>query len=124
MNFNFPFMSDSRGHTAQVDIEKHIFQMVEQLLFTEIGERVNRPSFGTPINQLVFAPNSEELATSTSHLVQGALQQWLGDLIQVTSVNVESKEMELHVTVEYIIRKNQLIQRAEFNRGLKIGTSD
>lgn len=124
LDFNFPFNIDSRGLTAPVDTEPHIRQMIEQVLFTELGERVNRPSFGTPINQLTFEPNSEELATTTGHLIQSALQLWLGDLIQVTSVQVESQEMELHVAIEYLIKRNQSLQKAEFNRGLKIGTTD
>ena len=58
MQFNYPFSIDERGGIATVDEEKHICQMVEQVLFTAIGERVNRPTFGSGINQLVFAPNS------------------------------------------------------------------
>ena len=53
------------------------------MLFTAPGERVNRPDFGSGLLQLVFAPNSDELAAATQFLVQGALQQWLGDLIEV-----------------------------------------
>ena len=49
------------------------------MLFTAPGERVNRPDFGSGLLQLVFAPNSDELAGATQFLVQGALQQWLGD---------------------------------------------
>ena len=33
--------------------------------------------------QLVFAPNSDTLAATTQFLVQGALQQWLGDLLRI-----------------------------------------
>jgi Baseplate wedge protein gp25 len=64
--------------------------MIEQILFTDLGERVNRPTFGSGINQLVFAPNSNELAAATQLLVQGALQQWLADLIHVESVAVKN----------------------------------
>ena len=66
--------------------------------------------------QLVFAPNSDELATTTQFLVQGALQQWLGDLIQVQAVQVESHDATLRVTVQYTGRRNQERRVAQFSR--------
>ncbi len=107
MHFNYPLRVDKNGHTETVSIEGHIHQLVEQVLFTAPGERVNRPSFGTGINQLVFAPNSDELATVTQFLVQGSLQQWLGDLIKVEIVDVKSRDSSLHITIQYSIMKNQ-----------------
>lgn len=116
MQFNHPFRIDEKGRTVTVEQEQHIRQLIEQVLFTIQGERVNRPTFGTNINQLVFAPNSDELATATQFLVQGALQQWLGDLINVESVKVESEESTLHVSVEYSIRRNQERRTQTFTR--------
>jgi len=110
-NIAFPFRIDGRGRTAEVNQDDHIRQMIEQLLFTMPGERVNRPDFGTGLRQLVFAPNSPELATATRALVQGALQQYLGDVIRVEQVRVESEESTLRVTVQYIVLRNQ--QRRE-----------
>lgn len=107
----FPFRIDGRGRTAEPNEEDHIRQMIEQLLFTVPGERVNRPNFGTGLRQLVFAPNSPELAAATQTLVQGALQQFLGDVIQVEQVKVVSEESKLRVTVQYIVLRNQ--QRRE-----------
>ncbi len=86
------------------------------MLFTAPGERVNRPSFGTGLQQLLFAPNSGELATATQFLVQGALQQWLGDLIQVEAVQVDSRDEVLTVTVQYVVRRNLQRQVAQFTQ--------
>ncbi len=116
MNIRFPFQIDGRGRTADATDEEHIRQLIEQVLFTSPGERVNRPDFGTGIMQLVFAPNSPELAAATEFTIQGALQQWLGDLIQVEAVNVESQEATLHVTVQYRIRRNQQRAVAQFSQ--------
>ncbi len=60
------------------------------MLFTAPGERVNRPDFGCGLMQFVFAPNSVELAATLQALVQGALQQWLGNLIRIEEVAAES----------------------------------
>jgi phage baseplate assembly protein W len=116
MNIDFPFNIDNRGRTAQVNDDGHLRDMIEQVLFTSPGERVNRPTFGCGLMQLVFQPNSNELATATQFLVQGALQQWLGDLIEVDEVQVEGREEALHVTVSYTVRRTQERQVAKFRR--------
>lgn len=103
----FPFRIDGRGRTAEANEDDHIRQMIEQILFTSPSERVNRPNFGTGLQQLVFAPNSPELATATQALIQGALQQFLGDVIQVEQLKVVSEESKLHVTVQYIVLRSQ-----------------
>ena len=117
MQIEYPFRTDGRGRTASTNQDNHIRDLIEQVLFTAPGERVNRPDFGSGMQQLVFAPNSDELATATQFMVQGALQQWLGDLIQVEAVEVESEEATLRVTVQYTIRRNQQRQVAQFERG-------
>ena len=66
MNTVFPYQFDARGRTAEADDERHIRDLIEQLLFTAPGERVNRPTFGSGLLQLVFAPNSPELAAATT----------------------------------------------------------
>ena len=113
---DYPFHVDGRGRTARTGDDDHIRDLIEQVLFTAPGERVNRPTFGTGLLQLVFAPNSDELATAVQFLVQGALQQWLGDVIQVEAVGVASEESTLRVTVQYVVRRNQQRQVAQFAR--------
>lgn len=116
MNIRFPFQVGHQGRTALSDDEQHIRDMIEQVLFTAPGERVNRPGFGSGLMQLVFQPNSSELAATTQFLVQGALQQWLGDLVEVNSVNVESEDASLLVTVVYTIRRNEENRTVTFQR--------
>ncbi len=61
MNIDFPFHFDNRGRTADTDPDGHIRDLIEQVLFTAPGERLNRPTFGSGLKQLLFQPNSEEL---------------------------------------------------------------
>lgn len=107
MNVHFPYAYDSKGCTASSDFESHIEEMIEQILFTSPGERVNRPTFGCGLKQLLFQPNSDELATTTQFLIQGALQQWMGDLIEVQEISVDNQESLLQITVRYTITINQ-----------------
>lgn len=111
---NFPYGFDAQGRTAGTTLNKHIRDLIEQILFTIPGERVNRPDFGSGLPRLIFAPNSPELATATEFTLQAALQQWLGDLIQVEKLQVESTDNRLTVTVVYLIRRDQQRQVAEF----------
>ena len=116
MNLRYPFQFDNSGRTAQTDDDRHIRDMIEQVLFTSPGERVNRPDFGSGLLQLVFEPNSDELVITTQFMVQAALQQWLGDLIEVSNVAVTNDDSTLQVTVAYIIRRTQQPQVAQFLR--------
>jgi phage baseplate assembly protein W len=116
LQYAYPFKIDKTGRTAKASDNDHITQLIEQVLFTSLGERVNRPTFGTGVNQLVFAPLSNELATATQVLVQGALQQWLGDIIIVHSVEVRAEESTLRITVNYSVKGTQQGQTASFTK--------
>ncbi len=117
MSIEHPFQFDPRGHSAEASDEDHLRDLIEQVLFTSPGERVNRPDFGSGLQQLVFAPNSDELAAATQVFVHGALQEWLGELIQVNDVQVESEDATLRVVVQYTVRRTQQNKVAEFTRG-------
>lgn len=116
MQIAYPFNLDGRGRTGATDQDSHIHHLIEQVLFTSPGERVNRPTFGSGLMQMLFAPLSSEIATATQYLVQGALQQWLGNLIQVEAVDVHAEDSTLRVTVQYVVRRNQERQVAQFSR--------
>jgi hypothetical protein len=117
MNLAFPYNFDSTGHTAQTDLPGHIRDMIEQILLTSPGERVNRPTFGSGTAQLVFAPNSDVLATAQQQAIQAGLQQWLSDLIRVQSVTVTANDATLLITVVYTIIQTQQQQTQQFVYG-------
>lgn len=116
MNLDYPLRFDTRGRTAGTGDEDHLRDLIEEVLFTSPGERVNRHDFGSGLLQLVFAPNSDELIATTQFLVQGALQQWLGDLIEVELVEVDREDGQLRVLVQYVVRRTQNRQTAAFTR--------
>jgi Bacteriophage baseplate protein W len=117
MNLAFPYNFDSTGRTAQTDLLTHIRDMIEQILFTSPGERVNRPTFGSGTAQLVFAPNSDVLAGVQQQAIQAGLQQWLSDLIRVQSVTVTAIEATLQITVVYSVIQTQQQQTQQFVYG-------
>lgn len=119
MSLAFPYAIDPRGRSAEVAEDEHVRDMIEQVLFTAPGERVNRPDFGCGLLQLVFAPNSDTLAAALQMTVQSALQQWLGPLIVIETVDIRSEEATLSVQVRYLLRSNQRRVTAQFTQGLE-----
>ena len=112
-HLDYPFRFDHRGRTAVTTDEDYIRDLIEQVLFTAPGERVNRPTFGCGVMQLVFAPNSPELAAASQFMVQAALQEWLSDLIVVEAVNVEAVDSTLRVVIQFVVRRSQARQTIE-----------
>ena len=100
----FPLAIDARGRTAEAAWDAHVLQMIEQLLFTSPGERVNRPDFGSGLLQLVFAPASPELASALQFGMQASLQQWLGDVVDVRELEVTVEDATLRVDLRYLLR--------------------
>jgi uncharacterized protein len=118
MDIDFPFHFDSRGRTAATDETDHIRDMIEQLIFTSPGERVNRPDFGSGLLQLVFAPNSPELAATVQFTVQAALQRWLGDVIELREIETRAVDSSLTLDLRYAIRRTNEEQTATFTRSV------
>lgn len=103
----FPLQINKQHHTSMVSQQQYIRQLIEQVLFTLPGERVNQPDFGSNIMSFIFAPLNDELAIAHQFLIQSALQQWLGDLIQVEAVNIVQDEEKANITVQYIVLQSQ-----------------
>lgn len=116
MNIDFPFHLDGRGRTASTTDADHIEDMIEQLLFTNPGERVNRPNFGLGLLQMVFAPNSPEVARALQFSMQDSLQRWLGDLIELQSLEVRSEDATLQVVIQYLVRGSDEERTAQFTQ--------
>lgn len=118
LNIDYPFHFDSRGRTASATSDDHIRDMIELLLFTNPGERVNRPDFGSGLQQLIFAPNSPELAAALQFTLRAAVQRWLGDVLDLQALEVDSEDSKLTITVQYVVRRTSATQVAQFVRAV------
>jgi phage baseplate assembly protein W len=105
MHIDFPFHFDARGRSATTGDDDHIHDMIEQLLFTNPGERVNHPDFGSGLRHMLFEPNAPELAAALQFTVQAALQRWLSDVIHVQTLQVTSEHATLRVQLQYIVQR-------------------
>jgi len=115
-DFAYPFRIDpASGQAAQTDYPTHVDQMIRQVLLTSPGERVDLPQFGCGLRQLIFAPNSDALDTTTQILVQQSLNQWLGDQITVQQVTVATPsagmENQISIQINYVLIETQANQQ-------------
>jgi phage baseplate assembly protein W len=113
-DYAFPLRIDLESRQAQhVSYERHVAQLVWQVLLTGPGERTDLPEFGSGLRAFVFGGNSEALAATAQMLVQHSLTRWLSDHLEVRSVEVTSEEAAIVVTVEYVLVRTGLNQRVE-----------
>ena len=104
MSLAFPFHLTPVGRSAQSPSpETHIRELLEQLLLTRPGERVNRPQLGCGLGDLVFGPSSPEVAAAVSVTLGAAVAEFLGDLIRVRDLRVQAGDGELRVDLAYEI---------------------
>jgi phage baseplate assembly protein W len=115
---DYPYHFDNRCRTASTSEADHVRDMIDELLMTGPGERVNRPDFGSGLQQLVFAPNSPELAAALQFTVRAALQQWLGDVIEVQFLEVSATDSTLTVDLKYTLRRTHEERTEQFVRPL------
>lgn len=102
LSVEYPLRVSAAGATALARSPQAIAeQRIEQLLFTNPGERLNRPRLGCGLIELIFGAASAELLAATQFQVASSLQQWLGDSVRVLAVDVAGRGGTLAVTVTY-----------------------
>lgn len=121
MAVRFPFHI-SRGVTATSSSSEdaYVRDLLEQVLLTTPGERINRPDFGCGLLGMVFAPGGDVLQAALQANVQAALQRWLADLLVVQAVRVEVEDATVNVTVQYLVQRTQQAQVARFSTALPL----
>jgi phage baseplate assembly protein W len=99
----FPFALDAaRGSTGlAATYQDHVRDLIEQVLFTNPGERVNRPDFGAGLMRAVFMPEGDQALGTLRAVVQSNLQAWLGQVISVDGVTLDVDDSTLSVVVTY-----------------------
>lgn len=116
----FPFRINSYGRISDPEYPRHVEQMIELLLFTSPGDRVNRPDFGCGLLELLFGSDTQAVANAAQYVVRGALQQWLGDVLSVREVVVEpGDDGRLTIRLAYVLRQEEQVRVATFQpRGI------
>ncbi len=114
LEVGFPLTVNSAGRLADPDYEHHVEQMIELVLFTDPGERVNRPDFGCGLLRLIQEASTDPVASAVDYLIRGALQKWLGDVIAVRQVEVTPVDSSMRIRLAYIHLLDQRLRVVTF----------
>jgi phage baseplate assembly protein W len=94
----FPWRIDAQGRTAGADDPAYVRSLVELVLMTAPGERLNRPGFGGGLQALLFEPVGGDLTAAALRVrLEANLLGWLGDQIALTDLAVEAEEAALRI---------------------------
>lgn len=117
LHVGFPLEIDRRGRVGAVGEERYVAQLIEQVLFTDPGERVNRPTFGSGLSQLLFGPTDQATTAAAQLAARQSIEKWLGDLIVLRSLQVVPDDAALVITVTYTLIETGVEQTVTFRRG-------
>ncbi len=108
-SIHYPFVIDNGLGTLaeENDYSKHVRQMMLQVLFTNPGERINRPDFGCGLRRMIFAPNSDVTANLLQVTIFQSLERWLGNVISLIDVKAQAIDEKLDVRIVYILKARQ-----------------
>lgn len=118
-DYAFPLRIEAASQqTAQTTYASHVEQMIEQILLSAPGERVNLPQFGCGLRKLLFASIDESLTAALKIQVMQALGEWLAGVIEVSEVDVSSSADDgalepgtAQITVSYTLIETQTAER-------------
>ena len=114
VDVQFPYRLDASGRVVTAGYDAHVEQLIEQVLFTNPTERVNRPEFGCGLLQSVFEPVSAEVLTAMESTIQAALSRWLADTVHATKVDIEAVGSQVRVGIDYRILATNVMRSSTF----------
>lgn len=98
----FPFRIRD-GVEDHTNLSRYVEQLMELVLFTAKGERVNLPDFGCGIQQLVFQAVDSALVPATLFMVQSELQTYVSGYAVIQEVSVTDEGPKLYIDVRYTL---------------------
>jgi phage baseplate assembly protein W len=99
----FPLALAAHHGIDVVSVEQSVQAMIEQMLFTSPGERVNRPTFGVGAPRYVFEPNSPLLAERLRSALEDNVYEDFGTSVNIVELTVEQDEEQLIVRIGFEI---------------------
>jgi len=104
--WHFPIQIGPTGGLALTNMDNEISQAIRIILTTIPGERVMRPTFGSRLHELAFAPINSETMALARRFVEQALRMW-EPRIELMTVDVISDDEQpgcLLIKMEYQIK--------------------
>lgn len=126
-DLQFPLsLAPDRRLAETTDPHERVREKLHQVLFTDPGERVRRPSFGSGLRRLVFAPASVLTAASAQAMIRQAIDRFLADEIELLDVAVDPRPASdgavwLVATIKYRRRIERDVAETSFEIPLGTG---
>jgi phage baseplate assembly protein W len=100
----FPFSVGESGPQTSTRSE-HVYEQIEQVLFTSPKERVFRPEFGIGVRRLVFEPNNIALRNTTIKRLNASLAEALHGEVdpRTLEIDVSNEGEKLLIHISYIL---------------------
>lgn len=99
----FPLRLGPGKGLAVVDLVEDVRAMLEQILLTAPGERVNRPTFGVGIYAYVFEADSPFLASQLRTALEDNVYEHLGKNVRIVGLEVAASDARLDVSIRFEI---------------------
>ena len=111
----FPLEIGVRGAVTSAR-RQHVREQIEQVLFTNPGERWFRPEFGIGVRALVFEPNNLALWEVTKKRLLASLREALTGEVDPRSleVAVTGEGEKLLITISYMLATLQHTEKLQF----------
>jgi len=105
--WTFPPQITPQGGFALTTLENEIGQAIQIILRTTPGERVMRPTFGSRLHELVFAPLNSETMLLAQRYVEEALKMWEPRIrLLNVAVTPDYGESRLLIDLDYEIKSS------------------
>ncbi len=120
----FPLRIGANG-TNTCARSQHVRQQIEQVLFTDPGERWFRPEFGVGVKALIFEPNSQALWEISKKRLTASLNEALAGEVDPASLKLEVSgvEEQLFISIAYTLATINHTETLEFALGNPSGAA-
>ena len=102
----FPVAVNLTGGISMSALEENVRESVFIILGTAPGERLNRPTFGCRIHDLMFSPNNHVTAALSAHYCEEALSKFEPriDKIEVLAQPAKDDPTRLDIRIGYTLK--------------------
>ena len=100
----FPFEMGAGGPRSSGRMD-HVREQIEQVLFTDPGERVFHPEFGVGVRALLFEPNAPALKEITRKRLTASIADTLRGEVdpRTLEIDVDQQDERLLVRISYTL---------------------
>lgn len=102
INIKFPFKNNVKGFFLGTNLttSEAIKSDLLHLIFTQKGQRLYSPDFGTNLPQYLFEPNDNILLSDIKREINDAVGKYIPDLV-VTNLEISGEDKKVLVKISY-----------------------